>query len=137
MQVAADAGGVVPSAQWVLQALDQVTEVVEGLKDLCTLVQHRQVHHWFILVDRQKKVCIVCILLKDVEKFGHCKPLTSVLSEVRDSTNRRPSSFCKKMLLVKMLLSPLYFSELHIKYIFGGKEIKPCLTNDKGTLGGP
>lgn len=54
MQVPADAGGVVPSSQWVLQALDQVTEVVEGLKDLGTLVQHWQVHHWLILEDRQK-----------------------------------------------------------------------------------
>lgn len=50
MQVPADAGRIVPSSQWVLQALDQVTEVVEGLKDLCTLVQHRQVHHWLILL---------------------------------------------------------------------------------------
>lgn len=49
MQVPADAGGVVSSAQWVLQALDQVTEVVEGLEYLCTLVQHWQVHHWLIL----------------------------------------------------------------------------------------
>ena len=53
MQVPADAGGIVPGSQRVLQALDQVTEVVEGLKDLCTLVLHRQVHHWLILCDRK------------------------------------------------------------------------------------
>lgn len=49
VQVPTDAGGVVPSAKRILQALDQVTEVVEGLKYLCALVQHRQVHHWLIL----------------------------------------------------------------------------------------
>lgn len=52
MKVPANAGGVVSSAQWVLQALDQVTEVVEGLEDLCTLVEHWQVHCWFMMEDR-------------------------------------------------------------------------------------
>lgn len=54
VQVPADAGRVVPSSQRVLQALDQVTEVVESLKDLCTLVQHGQVHHWLTLKDVER-----------------------------------------------------------------------------------
>lgn len=51
MKVPADTGRVIPSAQWVLQALDQVTEVVEGLENLCALVKHGKVHRWFMLDD--------------------------------------------------------------------------------------
>ena len=40
VEVPADACGVVTGAQWVLQALDQAAEVVEGLEDLCALIQH-------------------------------------------------------------------------------------------------
>lgn len=49
LEVPADPGWVVVGAQWVLEALDQVTEVVKGLKNLCSLVQHGEVHALVIL----------------------------------------------------------------------------------------
>lgn len=43
-QVPAHSGWVLLRSQWVLDAVDQVTEVVKGLKDLGSLVQHGEVY---------------------------------------------------------------------------------------------
>lgn len=147
MQVPADAGGVVPSSQRVLQALDQVTEVVEGLKDLRTLVQHRQVHHWFILDDRQKvSLCnLQQIKRHNMEKF-RCHYSTNLCPEWGVWIHEQKTIFLLQQNDNIFLISTIVSFWIAHNSIFEllsalldemNLAIITWLTNDRGTPGRP